>query len=127
MTSDRYTDYYLRGAEVRSPAKNAEQRIEERRGKEFRLPVDFDSAYARDLDDFDYVVTTDAEYQSGAPPNFEEVQRTDSYVLWSARIDALRGRDRGGLATGAHLPLQAAEVQGASQPRRRGDHVGHGR
>ena len=82
LTSDRYTDYYLRGAEVRSPAKNAEQRIEERRGKEFRLPVDFDSAYARDLDDFDYVVTTDAEYQSGAPPNFEEVQRTDSYVLW---------------------------------------------
>jgi hypothetical protein len=82
LTSDRYTDYYLRGAEVRSPAKNAEQRIEERPGKEFRLPVDFDSAFARDLDNFDYVVTTDAEYQSGAPPNWEEVTRTDSYVLW---------------------------------------------
>ena len=75
LTSDRYTDYYLRGAEVRSPAKNAEQQIEGRRGKEFRLPVDFDSVYARELDKFDYVVTTDAEYQSGAPPNWEEVQR----------------------------------------------------
>ncbi len=82
LTSDRYTDYYLRGAEVLSPAKNAEQRIPGRRGKEFRLPVDFDSAYASDLDGFDYVITTDADYQSGAPPNFEEVQRTDSYVLW---------------------------------------------
>ena len=82
LTSDRYTDYYLRGAEVLSPAKNAEQKIPGRRGKEFRLPVDFDSVYASDLDGFDYVVTTDAEYQSGAPPNFEEVQRTDSYVLW---------------------------------------------
>ncbi len=82
LTSDRYTDYYLRGAEVRSPAKNAEQQIQGRLGKEFRLPVDFDSVYASDLDGFDYVVTTDAEYQSGAPPNFEEVQRTDSYVLW---------------------------------------------
>ena len=82
LTSDRYTDYYLRGAEVLSPAKNAEQKIPGRRGKEFRLPVDFDSVYASDLDNFDYVVTTDAEYQSGAPPNFEEVQRTDSYVLW---------------------------------------------
>jgi MFS family permease len=82
LTSDRYTDYYLRGAEVLSPAKNAEQQIGGRRGKEFRLPVDFDSAYARDLDLFDYVITTDAEYQSGAPPNFEEVDRTESYVLW---------------------------------------------
>jgi len=82
LTSDRYTDYYLRGAEVLSPAKNAEQQIKGRPGKEFRLPVDFDSVFANDLDSFDYVVTTDAEYQSGAPPNFEEVQRTDSYVLW---------------------------------------------
>jgi len=82
LTSDRYTDYYLRGAEVLSPAKNAEQQIKGRQGKEFRLPVDFDSVYASDLDNFDYVVTTDAEYQSGAPPNFEEAQRTDSYVLW---------------------------------------------
>ena len=43
LTSDRYFDYYLRGAEVRSPAKNAEDKFEGRKGKDARLPVDFDS------------------------------------------------------------------------------------
>ena len=124
LTSDRYTDYYLRGAEVLSPAKNAEQKIPGRRGKEFRLPVDFDSVYASDLDDFDYVVTTDAEYQSGAPPNFEEVQRTDSYVLWKRNgVDALHRRPRRGLAAGADLPLQQPEVQAAAEPHRGRDHL----
>ena len=85
LTSDRYFDYYLRGAEVRSPAKNAEDKFEGRQGKDARLPVDFDSVYARDMDLFDYAVTTDADYQSGAPPNWEEVDRTDSYVLWKRR------------------------------------------
>ena len=82
LTSDRYFDYYLRGAEVRSPAKNAEDKFRGRQGKNQRLPVDFDSVYARDMDLFTYAVTTDADYQSGAPPNWEEVDRTDSYVLW---------------------------------------------
>jgi hypothetical protein len=85
LTSDRYFDYYLRGAEVRSPAKNAEDKFEGRQGKDARLPVDFDSVYARDMDLFDYAVTTDADYQSGAPPNWEEIDRTDSYVLWKRR------------------------------------------
>jgi hypothetical protein len=82
LTSDRYFDYYLRGAEVRSPAKNAEDKFAGRKGKDQRLPVDFDSVYASDMDLFDYAVTTDADYQSGAPPNWEEVDRTDSYILW---------------------------------------------
>jgi hypothetical protein len=85
LTSDRYFDYYLRGAEVRSPAKNAEDKFDGRAGKSARLPVDFDSVYARDMDLFDYAVTTDADYQSGAPPNWEEVDRTESYVLWKRR------------------------------------------
>ena len=67
---------------MRSPAKNAEDKFEGRDGKDSRLPVDFDSVYANDMDLFDYAVTTDADYQSGAPPNWEEVDRTDSYVLW---------------------------------------------
>ena len=82
LTSDRYFDYYLRGAEVRSPAKNAEDKFPGRQGKNQRLPVDFDSVYARDMDLFAYAVTSDADYQSGAPPNWQEVDRTDSYVLW---------------------------------------------
>jgi hypothetical protein len=82
LNSDRYSDYYLRGSELRSPAKNAEQQVANRPDKNFRLPVDFDSTFPTFLDGFDYAVTTDAEYQSQPPPNFEEVDRTDSYVLW---------------------------------------------
>lgn len=82
LTSDRYAAYYLRSGEVRSPAKNAEDKFVGRPGKDFRLPVDFDSVFASDQDTYDFAVTTDAEYQSGAPPNWEEADRTESYVLW---------------------------------------------
>jgi hypothetical protein len=85
LTSDRYFDYYLRGADVRSPAANAEDKFSSRPGKGQRLPVDFDTVFARDMDLFDYAVTTDADYQSGAPPNWVEADRTESYVLWKRR------------------------------------------
>ncbi|MDP9227487.1 MAG: hypothetical protein M3M99_00340, partial [Actinomycetota bacterium] len=86
LTSDRYSDYYLRGSELSSPAKNAEQVIPSRPDKEFRLPVDFDTPDPRYLDSFDYAVTTNAQYQSQPPPNFVEADRTDSYILWK-RVD----------------------------------------
>ncbi len=82
LTSDRYSDYYLRGSELLSPARNAEEQIPARAGKEQRLPVDFDTPVPTFLDQFDFAVTTDAEYQSLPPPNFVEADRTDSYVLW---------------------------------------------
>jgi hypothetical protein len=82
LTSDRYSDYYLRGSELRSPAKNAEEQVENRPDKNFRLPVDFDSTLPIYLDEFDFAVTTNAEYQSIAPTSFTEVDHTDSYVLW---------------------------------------------
>ncbi|MBM3667229.1 MAG: hypothetical protein FJW90_07070 [Actinobacteria bacterium] len=86
LTSDRYFDYYLRGADVRSPARNAELKFVGREGKAQRLPVDFDSVFPRQMNFFDYAVTTSADYQSGAPPNWEQVDRTESYVLWE-RVD----------------------------------------
>lgn len=82
LTSDRYFDYYLRSANVRSPAANAEDKFTSRMGKGQRLPTDFDTVFARDMDLFEYAVTTDADYQSGAPPNWVEADRTESYVLW---------------------------------------------
>ena len=85
LTSDRYFDYYLRSANVRSPAANAEDKFTSRTGKGQRLPTDFDTVFARDMDLFEYAVTTDAEYQSGAPPNWVEADRTESYVLWKRR------------------------------------------
>jgi len=82
LTSDRFSDYYLRGSELLSPAKNAEEQVTNRPDKEYRLPVDFDSPLPTELDTFDYAITTDAQYQSIPPPNFVEADRTDSYVLW---------------------------------------------
>jgi hypothetical protein len=88
FTSDRYTDYYLRGAEIQSPAINAELHLPGRFGKGQRLPVDFDSVFAKQLNDFDYAVTTRADYQSAPPPNFDPVMETDSYVLWKRTGDS---------------------------------------
>ncbi|MGH2922440.1 MAG: hypothetical protein ACRDKH_00215 [Solirubrobacterales bacterium] len=85
LTSDRFSDYYLRGSELRSPATNAEERIPNRPDKFFRLPVDFDSPFPSYLDQFAYAVTTDTDYQSVPPPNWQEVERTDSYILWERR------------------------------------------
>ncbi len=82
LTSDRYSDYYLRGSELLSPARNAEEQIPARAGKEQRLPVDFDTPVPTFLDQFDFAVTTDAEYQSLAPPNYVVADRTESYLLW---------------------------------------------
>ena len=85
LTSDRYSDYYLRDTRLKSAATNAEERIPNRPDKFFRLPVDFDSAFPSYLDQFAFAVTTDADYQSLPPPNWVEAERTDSYVLWERR------------------------------------------
>lgn len=82
LTSDRYTDYYLRGANTYSPAKFAEELVVPRAGKFERLPVDFDSVVPGALDRFDYAVTTTAAYKSAPPSNFKEVDRTDDFILW---------------------------------------------
>jgi hypothetical protein len=43
---------------------------------------DFDAVTASTLAGFPYVLTTRAGYASGPPPGYEQVERTDSYVLW---------------------------------------------
>ena len=82
LTSDRFTDYGLRSAEVSSPAFNAEIRVPSAVTKSQRLPIDFDSVPARVLNDFPYAVTTSAIYQSQAPPGWTLVDSTPSYRLW---------------------------------------------
>jgi hypothetical protein len=82
LTSDRFTDYYLRGASVQSPARFAEENVLPRQGKFERLPVDFDSVVPGALDRFDYAVTTKAAYKSAPPSNFTAVSETDDFVLW---------------------------------------------
>jgi hypothetical protein len=82
LTSDRFTDYWLRGASVQSPARFAEENILPRQGKFERLPVDFDSVVPGALDRFDYAVTTTAAYKSAPPSNFKPVEQTKDFVLW---------------------------------------------
>ncbi len=82
LTSDRFTDYYLRGASVQSPARFAEEFVIARQGKFERLPVDFDSVVPGALDRFDYAVTTKAAYKSAPPSNYVPVGETGDFVLW---------------------------------------------
>jgi hypothetical protein len=82
LTSDRFTDYGLRTAQVSSPAFNSEIRVPSAVTKSQRLPIDFDSVPTSVLNEFPYAVTTSAIYQSQAPPGWTLVQSTPSYRLW---------------------------------------------
>ncbi|MGZ5340345.1 MAG: hypothetical protein ACXWED_02925, partial [Solirubrobacterales bacterium] len=46
------------------------------------VKLDFDSVTPELLDFYAFAITTAADYQSGAPPNFAAVERTRDYVLW---------------------------------------------
>jgi hypothetical protein len=82
LTTDRYTDYQLRTTMVGSPARNAQIIVPSRNGKDFRLPLDFDSVAPETLDVFDWVLVTSAPYRSQPPKNLRLVESTDSYELW---------------------------------------------
>jgi hypothetical protein len=81
---DRFAGYWLRGTLMRSPGGYVPADVQARPSKVWQqgLAMDFDTLSAGRLDEFDYVITTRASYQSTAPPNFRPVVRTDSYVLW---------------------------------------------
>jgi hypothetical protein len=82
LTTDRYTDYQLRSTMVGSPARNAQLIIPSRAGKDYRLPLDFDSVWPETLDVFKWVLATRAPYRSRPPPNLKLVEQTDSYELY---------------------------------------------
>jgi hypothetical protein len=81
---DRFAGYWLRGTLVRSPGGYVPAEVKARPKKVWQqgLAMDFDTLSSRRLNDFAYVITTSASYQSTAPRNFKPVARTDSYVLW---------------------------------------------
>ena len=82
LTSDRFTDYGLRSAEVSSPAFNSEIKVDSSNAKAQRLPIDFDSVPDEVLNDFPYAITTSSVYQSQAPPGWTLAASTPSYKLW---------------------------------------------
>jgi hypothetical protein len=82
LTTDRFTDYQLGTTMVGSPARNAQIIIPSRGGKDYRLPLDFDSVDPETLDQFRWVLATRAPYRSQPPPNLRLVEQTRSYELW---------------------------------------------
>ncbi len=85
---DRYAAYDLLGADTHVPlvefpdtevAQNPEKPFDT--GDAYS-PIDFDSFSRGTLDNFPYVVTSRAAWNSQAPPNFKRVAATASYVLW---------------------------------------------
>ncbi len=89
---DRFAPYYLKGAKVSVPlAEFPDPDVVENPKKPFQGDtgqgvIDFDSFEGESLGNFDYVITSSAAFQSEAPRFFEEVDRTNSYVLWK-RVD----------------------------------------
>jgi hypothetical protein len=97
---DRFAGYWLRGTLIRSPGGYVPAEVKARSKKVWQkgLAMDLDTLSPRRLDDFDYAITTRAAYQSTAPPNFEPVVRTPSFVLWrrSGKTPPLRIIDKDG-------------------------------
>jgi hypothetical protein len=97
---DRFAGYWLRGTLMRSPGGYVPAEVKARPKKVWQqgLGMDFDTLSPRSLDGFDYAITTRAAYQSTAPPNFETMVRTPSYVLWrrSGTTPPLRVIDKNG-------------------------------
>lgn len=85
---DRYAAYNLRGADAVVPlVEFPDHRVKESVTKPWDTgsaysPIDFDSFDADTLNRFPWVITGSAAWNSGPPDNFEEVTRTDSFILW---------------------------------------------
>lgn len=85
---DRFAAYALRGADTSVPlVEFPDHRVKESLTKPWDTgsaysPIDFDSFNAQTLNRFPYVITGAAAWNSKAPANFEEVTRTDSFILW---------------------------------------------
>ncbi len=98
---DRFSGYYLRGTLARAPAGYVPEEIDARPEKLWQQgdAADFDSLDSGQLDKFDYAITTSADYQSTAPPNWERVAEAGDYVLWERDGETPRSKvldDEGG-------------------------------
>jgi hypothetical protein len=97
---DRFAGYWLRGTLMESPGGYVPADVRARPKKVWQqgLAMDLDTLAPLRLDEFEYAITTRAAYQSTAPPNFETVVKTPSYVLWrrSGATPSLRVIDKNG-------------------------------
>ncbi len=85
---DRFAAYELLGADTHVPlVEFPDPAVAASPEKPFDTgdaysPIDFDSFSRGTLDEFPYVITSRAAWNSQAPPNFKRVAKTPSYVLW---------------------------------------------
>lgn len=85
---DRFAAYALRGADTSVPlVEFPDDKVKESMTKPWDTgsaysPIDFDSFDWRTLNRFNFVITGSAAWNSQPPPNFEEIGRTDSFILW---------------------------------------------
>lgn len=88
LDQDRFAPYYLSGAEVSVPLSEfPDPNVTQNRKKPFqgdngKNTIDFDSFDSDTLQHHDFVISTVAGWTSMTPPFYEEVARTDSYILW---------------------------------------------
>jgi hypothetical protein len=104
---DRYAAYELLGADTHVPlVEFPDAGVSPNPEKPFDTgdaysPIDFDSFNRETLNRFPYVITGRAAWNSKAPPNFERVAATPSYVLWRRNGPAPENR---------HVLLEGAEA-----------------
>ncbi|HEX8752487.1 MAG TPA: hypothetical protein VF731_03645, partial [Solirubrobacterales bacterium] len=85
---DRYAAYDLLGADTHVPlVEFPDPEVSPNPEKPFDTgdaysPIDFDSFSRGTLDRFPYVITSRGAWNSQAPPNFQRVASTPSFVLW---------------------------------------------
>ena len=113
---DRYAAYELLGADTHVPlVEFPDDAVSPNPEKPFDTgdaysPIDFDSFSRGTLDNVPYVITGRAAWNSQAPPNFERVTSTPSYVLW--RRTGPTPEDRHVLLEG----IEAAAFAGCDAP-----------
>ncbi|HVO55717.1 MAG TPA: hypothetical protein VMT37_15000 [Solirubrobacterales bacterium] len=116
---DRYAAYDLAGADTHVPlVEFPDEAVSPNPEKPFDTgdaysPIDFDSFSRSTLDSFPYVITSRAAWTSQAPPNFERVASTPSFVLW--RRTGKTPEDRHvlleGTEAGAHADCASPEIR----------------
>jgi hypothetical protein len=116
---DRYAAYELLGADTHVPlVEFPDPDVSANPEKPFDTgdaysPIDFDSFSRGTLERFPYVITGRAAWNSQAPPNFQRVAATPSYLLWRRTGPTPRNRHvlLEGTEAGARAACAAPEVR----------------
>jgi hypothetical protein len=124
MGSDEYAPWYLRGAAVEAAAGTVPG-LYRATAHPFTFSTgersDFDTYDQETLDEIDYAITPNSDFQSEVPPNFELVGETESYRLYRrtgpTRPSRLTGPE--GDLPGAVLDCDTAEGRATSREKGR--------